>query len=222
MKEGTEMERNAAPPERGRELLTEISRKVVGAARERCVRVKNTFIDGFVEGSGVIIETGLVLTNYHVIEENGSITVNDHDAQLIHFDLQHDLAALATKTRRLRRIRANFKPYRLMPVFYVGNPDGCNKSVARGDISFFSLKQKMIRSTVACDNGYSGSGLFDARNGNLVGINDLMVAGGKKYDFAVSIPAEIVFRFLANEVLPRFHKIRKSQTAHREIESHLF
>lgn len=204
-----EPDEDRKPGAKGRSRQTEISLKVVGSARERCVRIKNTCTDSVLNGSGVIVETGLVLTNFHIIEDMGKISVNDNPAELLHYDLRLDLAALTAKTRRLRRVEISTRVYNTLPVFYVGNPDGCNKSVVRGEVSYFSISKKQILSTMPCAEGFSGSGLFDAKTGRLLGIHDSMRAGKDRYDTAIAIPGQAVLAFLKYEVFPRLRQIRK-------------
>lgn len=69
------------------------------AAQESTVQVQATGCNGISSGSGVVVRTGFVVTNAHVVAGGEMLNVRDgrglHDAVTIHFDPELDLAVLA-------------------------------------------------------------------------------------------------------------------------------
>lgn len=179
--------------------------QTIVSARERSVRVD---VDYFAAkttcGSGVIIQTGLVISNWHLVGDPGMIQVkvNDNPAEIIHFDIIHDLVLLSTRTRKLRPVQFRLdQKFRLKcmptdPVFYVGNPLFWNKTIAEGKITKIDQKAKVLVANTTPAEGFSGSGLYHRETGELVGVNDTLQ--GTNYDsliWTVAVPADVVFKF---------------------------
>jgi serine protease Do len=153
-------------------------------------------------GSGVIIDPqGLVLTNNHVVEDAAEVTVTldnnkEYKADVVGRDPETDIAVI-----RLRDVKAPLPAARLGtsdplqvgdPVMAIGNPFGLDFSVTSGIIS---AKARVIgagpfddflQTDAAINPGNSGGPLFDMQ-GNVVGINTAIVAGGSGIGFAVPV-----------------------------------
>ncbi|MBX4205055.1 MAG: serine protease [Candidatus Doudnabacteria bacterium] len=137
------------------------------SARNRCVEVC-----GSLSGTGVIVETGLVFTNYHLIEngDDSSILVDGECVeQVIYFDFALDFAALKVVTKEVKPIAIQTKCWANQPVFYVGNPGEKVKAIQLGRIK--SCKTGQIEVVIDCEQGFSGSGLYNLR-GQLIGLTD--------------------------------------------------
>ena len=204
--------------------FTRAAKKTVNAV----VHVKNTSIqkgnvsgwlrqfygDDFDEkrvgtGSGVIVSPdGLIITNYHVIEDASEIEVTSNKnktymAEIIGSDPATDLAVLKIKTNE----SLPFIPFGDSElarvgewVLAVGNPFNLNSTVTAGIISAKSRdlnerdskNQSFIQTDAAVNMGNSGGALVNT-NGELIGINTAIssITGGfVGYSFAV--PSNIV------------------------------
>ena len=160
-------------------------------------------------GSGVIISPdGLIITNYHVIENALEIEVTSnknktYTAEVIGSDPSTDLAVLKIKTNE----SLPFIPFgdselaRIGEwVLAVGNPFNLNSTVTAGIISAKSRdlndrdskNQSFIQTDAAVNMGNSGGALVNTE-GELIGINTAIssISGGfVGYSFAV--PSNIV------------------------------
>lgn len=183
--------------------------QTIVSARERSVRVDvDYFAAKSTGGSGVIVQTGLVISNWHLVGDRGftQVKINDHPAEVIHFDIIHDLVLLAGPTRRLRPLKFRLKSLpnqgprlNCIPtdhVFYVGNPLFRNKTIAEGKITKIDHKERVIIADTTPAEGYSGSGLYHQETGELVGIIDALE--GTNYNsliWTIAIPADVVLEF---------------------------
>lgn len=166
-------------------------------------------------GTGTIIQTGLVLTNWHVLEDNSNVVVNKHPARLIHFDIARDLAALATRTRRVQPVQFLMKVRKYMPVFYVGNPQNWTQAVTPGSVIWHS-KTKIV-STALPGDGCSGSGLYDLKTGRMVGMMDSRDGPNNSEYFGIAVPAGIIYDFWLTALwkLNRLDELRKQEQRRR-------
>ncbi len=160
-------------------------------------------------GSGVIVSPdGLIITNYHVIEDATEIEVTSNKnktyaAEVIGSDPSTDLAVLKIKTNE----SLPFIPFGDSEVarigewvLAVGNPFNLNSTVTAGIISAKSRdlndrdskNQSFIQTDAAVNMGNSGGALVNTE-GELIGINTAIssITGGfVGYSFAV--PSNIV------------------------------
>ena len=160
-------------------------------------------------GSGVIVSPdGLIITNYHVIEDATEIEVTSnknktYTAEVIGSDPSTDLAVLKIKTNE----SLPFIPFGDSEVarigewvLAVGNPFNLNSTVTAGIISAKSRdlndrdskNQSFIQTDAAVNMGNSGGALVNT-DGELIGINTAIssITGGFiGYSFAV--PSNIV------------------------------
>ncbi len=153
-------------------------------------------------GSGFIISSdGYILTNYHVVKKATTIKVtilntNDvYDAKIIGVDKKADIALIKIKPREKL-------PYLTLGdsdkmsigdwVVAVGNPFGLNGTVTAGIISAKGRVigegpfDHFIQTDAAINPGNSGGPLLNL-NGDVIGINTAIIAGGQGIGFAIPI-----------------------------------
>lgn len=159
-------------------------------------------------GSGVLIDpSGLVVTNYHVIDAmtNIKIVTNDkreYEADIVLRDQRTDLAVLKIKS-------SGVFPYMEMDdsdalevgdlVLAIGNPFGVGQTVTQGIISALARTQAgisdygfFIQTDAAINPGNSGGALIDM-NGKLAGINSAIFSQtGSSIGIGFAIPVNMV------------------------------
>jgi S1-C subfamily serine protease len=142
-------------------------------------------------GSGVMLPSGDVITNYHVAKAGGRYMVGQGKkgvpATLKADDPAKDLCllsapGLAAKPARLGRA-GKLKVGE--PVYAVGAPQGLELSLSEGIVSQLrGGPPPLIQTTVAISQGSSGGGLFNAE-GKLVGITTFYLKDSQSLNFAV-------------------------------------
>jgi serine protease Do len=151
-------------------------------------------------GSGVIVDaTGVALTNAHVVENAKDIEVvtldgNKHRAKVVGLDKKTDLAVL-----KLDDGKGSFNHARLGDsdrmqvgdwVIAVGSPFGLQSTVTAGIISAKARQlghgpfDDFIQTDAAINPGNSGGPLVNMQ-GEVIGINTAIVAGGTGIGFAI-------------------------------------
>jgi serine protease Do len=151
-------------------------------------------------GSGVIVDaSGIALTNAHVVENARDIEVvtldgNKHRAKVVGLDKKTDLAVL-----KLDDGKGSFNHARLGDsdkmqvgdwVIAVGSPFGLHSTVTAGIISAKARQlgqgpfDDFIQTDAAINPGNSGGPLANMQ-GEVVGINTAIVAGGTGIGFAI-------------------------------------
>ncbi len=157
-------------------------------------------------GSGIIIDgrRGIVVTNSHVVEGAGSLTVTLKDgrsfqATILGSEPHLDLAVLKIKGGALPEAR--FGPSGDLKegswVLAIGNPYGFSNTATVGIVSAKgrnlqddeTFLNDLIQTDAAINPGNSGGALVNVR-GEVVGLNVAMRPGAQGIAFA--IPAEIV------------------------------
>ncbi len=142
-------------------------------------------------GTGIVLDdSGLILTNNHVVAEASSITVSPGKsadrtttATLVGADPNSDLALIKIDPAGL-----NLKPLKLAnsstvqvgdPVYAIGNPYGLNETLTRGIVSALGREIQApdgakiagaIQTDAALNPGNSGGPLIDAQ-GEVIGVN---------------------------------------------------
>jgi len=145
-------------------------------------------------GSGVLLTSGKIATNCHVLEGGSTYQVGRKNrlvrATLYAEDDDKDICILDAIGITGKPVQlgnaSNLKVGR--PVYAVGAPQGLELSLSDGIVS--QLRGGMppfIQTTAAISAGSSGGGLFDGE-GRLVGLTTLYMEGGQSLNFA--IPAE--------------------------------
>ena len=159
-------------------------------------------------GSGVVVDaSGLIITNYHVIEDMNEVKValvdrREFEAAIVLRDHRTDLAVLKIKP-----------PSDLTPmplgnsdhlevgdfVMAIGNPFGVGQTVTQGIISALARTQvgssdyqAFIQTDAAINPGNSGGALVDLQ-GQLVGINTAIYSqSGGSHGIGFAVPAGMV------------------------------
>lgn len=164
-------------------------------------------------GSGVIVrESGIVVTNNHVVEGGRQIAVvlsdrREFPASILYSDDKTDLAVLQLEAEDGTRFPAiDFaRPDDARVgdlVLAIGNPFGIGQTVTQGVISALSRTQLgvsdygfFIQTDAAVNPGNSGGALVDSR-GRLLGINTAIYArgGGGSIGIGFAIPADMARR----------------------------
>ncbi len=149
-------------------------------------------------GSGVIVhESGLVITNHHVIQGANEIRIalgdrREFEAEVILRDPRSDLAVL-----RIQGTKERFAPIEIADsdevevgdlVLAVGDPFGVGQTVTSGIISALAR----IQTDAAINPGNSGGALVDI-NGRLIGINTAIFSrSGGSHGIGFAIPTNMV------------------------------
>ena len=176
-------------------------------------------------GSGVILSSsGLVVSNYHVIEGATDIRVvlndrREYDARVVLADKQSDLAVLKLKGAK------DLPSLKLKPsgkvevgdlVLAIGNPFGVGQTVSSGIVSGLArsggaagdTRAYFIQTDAPINPGNSGGALVDMA-GRLVGINtSILTRSGGSNGIGFAIPADLVGAFLRQAEAGNRHFVR--------------
>lgn len=159
-------------------------------------------------GSGVIVEeSGLVVTNHHVIEGMDRVRValadrRELDAQIVLSDARTDLAVLRilSDERFPTIVLGDDEALEVGDlVLAIGNPFGVGQTVTQGIVSALARTQVgitdyqfFIQTDAAINPGNSGGALIDM-SGTLVGINTaIFTRSGGSHGIGFAIPARMV------------------------------
>ncbi|MBQ4451069.1 MAG: trypsin-like peptidase domain-containing protein [Clostridia bacterium] len=154
-------------------------------------------------GSGVVVYDGLVLTNYHVVEDATRLTIsvlgdeNEYEGTLVSYDEAKDIAVIYAPKLQVSPVPLGDSDQLQVGewAIIIGNPlmDELKGTVTVGIVSAldreisstsstdkYGLKTKsknvMIQTDAAINNGNSGGGLFNVL-GQLMGIPSLKYSG---------------------------------------------
>jgi hypothetical protein len=150
-------------------------------------------------GTGFLVRTdGVIVTNYHVIQEGNVAVVKLSDGTA----LPVDGVLAADKVRDLAIIKVHGRTFRTLglgdsddiqvgeDVVAIGNPLSLESTVSNGIISGVrTLKEqggKFLQTTAPISPGSSGGPLFNMR-GEVVGINTLYLKVGENLNFAIPV-----------------------------------
>ena len=152
-------------------------------------------------GSGFIFsEDGYIITNNHVVEQATDIKVilqngDSYDAEIIGTDPKSDLALLKIESKsKLPAVRfGNSDRLEIGDwVLAIGNPFGLGHTVTAGIISAkgrslgLGSYDDFLQTDAAINPGNSGGPLFNF-NGEVIGVNSAIIAGGQGIGFAIPI-----------------------------------
>lgn len=169
--------------------------QIFDKVKDSIVVVKTLDAQGKVkgQGSGVLLPSGKIATNCHVVEGGATYQVG-RGKQLVHSTLyaedgDKDICLLAAKG-------ITGKPAQLgkaaalkvgVPVYAVGAPKGLELSFSDGIVAQLrGGPPPLIQTTAAISPGSSGGGLFDGE-GRLVGLTTLYIEGGQSLNFAMPV-----------------------------------
>jgi len=163
-------------------------------------------------GSGVIVdaERGLVVTNFHVIEEAIAVEVGLWDdrhlsAAVVGVAPQLDLAILRISGRRLPSLPLGDSSDLAVgdQVLAIGNPFGLGQTVTAGIVSATERglgegdPRRFIQTDAPINPGNSGGPLINTR-GEIVGINSAIISPGEgNVGIGFAIPSDEVRRIVA-------------------------
>jgi len=169
--------------------------QVFDKVKDAVVVVKTLNAQGKVkaQGSGVLLPSGMVATNCHVVEGGASYQVGRGNllvaAILYAGDDDKDICILDAKGITGKPVQLG-KAAGLKvgdPVYAVGAPHGLELSLSDGIVAQLrGGPPPFIQTTAAISPGSSGGGLFD-REGRLVGLTTLYIEGGQNLNFAMPV-----------------------------------
>jgi Do/DeqQ family serine protease len=160
-------------------------------------------------GSGVLVDaSGLVVTNYHVIEGASEVKIaladkREFSADIVLKDQRSDLAVLRIKGSSERFPTLEFANSDELQVgdvvLAIGDPFGVGQTVTHGIVSAVARTQVgisdyqfFIQTDAAINPGNSGGALVDV-SGHLVGINSAIYSrSGGSQGIGFAIPANMV------------------------------
>jgi Do/DeqQ family serine protease len=166
-------------------------------------------------GSGVIVDpTGLVVTNFHVIENADQVRVSladkrEFEADIVLKDQHADLAVLRLKDARERFAAIELGDSDAVQVgdlvLALGNPFGVGQTVTHGIVSAVARTQVgitdyqfFIQTDAAINPGNSGGALVDL-SGRLLGINTAIFSrSGGSQGIGFAIPVNMVRGVIAS------------------------
>lgn len=155
-------------------------------------------------GSGVILDRrGSILTNAHVVDKADKILVILHDgtqltATMVGSDPLTDLALLRVdlpKNHHATVLLGNSDRMEIgQEVVAIGHPFGLGYALTTGVVSGFGTTpdpqaipyERVIQTSAAINPGNSGGPLVD-KDGQVIGINMAILAGGQNIGFAIPI-----------------------------------
>jgi Tfp pilus assembly protein PilF len=146
-----------------------------------------------VQGSGVLLPSGKIATNCHVVKGGTSYLVGRGKelvrATLYAEDEDNDICILDAKGITGNPVQlgkaASLKVGE--KVYAVGAPQGLELSLSDGIVAQLrGGPPPLIQTTAAISPGSSGGGLFDAE-GRLVGLTTLYMVGGQSLNFAIPV-----------------------------------
>lgn len=153
-------------------------------------------------GSGIILDDGYIVTNYHVIANAERVSVNFYDGRrrfvnLVGVDSKSDIAILKADLKDLTPAKlANSKDVRAGDiVMAIGSPFGREQSVSMGIVSAIAHDPftARIQTDAAINTGNSGGPLINT-HGEIIGINQITFSsrGGGQTGISHAIPIDIV------------------------------
>jgi len=161
-------------------------------------------------GSGIFINKGTILTNFHVVENFQKITIAFQDkvipGKVIKFDDKLDIALIEIDSNSITNSqRLSFANYDIAigkPVYACGFPllttMGKELKITSGIISSltgFNDDNKYLQTTAPIDPGNSGGPLID-ENGNIIGIVSAKHSAGTNVGYALKIKFLIKENFI--------------------------
>ena len=148
-------------------------------------------------GSGVVIGSGMVVTNCHVALRGESLEVKvggaSYSASVDAADEERDLCRLSVSGFSAPSVSiSSIETVRVgQRVFAIGAPQGLDLTISDGIVSALREMQggRVIQTSAPVSPGSSGGGLFDT-SGKLIGIVTFQTRTGQNLNFAV--PADWV------------------------------
>lgn len=149
-------------------------------------------------GSGFVIkESGIIATNYHVINGASSATVNFENgasfkvSYIKGYDIDRDVAALQIDASGLKALPLADSTNNVLgeKVVAIGNPLGLQNTISDGIISSLNRSvdgNNFIQTSAPISHGSSGGPLFNME-GEVIGINSAGFSDGQNLNLAIPI-----------------------------------
>jgi hypothetical protein len=179
-------------------------------------------------GSGLIVENGKVVTNYHVIEgakyayalsASGSKYPIDG---LFGTDQKNDLALLSAQGIQKSTVNLSMDSVQIgQRIYAIGNPEGLSNSISEGIVSGKRTLNgsKLIQITAPISPGSSGGPIVDDR-GQVIGIAVGAITSGQNLNFA--IPVALVLPMLSNTTLTALNSpVRKVISGNNSVTTNI-
>ncbi len=178
-------------------------------------------------GSGSIIdESGLVLTNTHVIDEASKIFISLYDgsqyeAKIVGIDPENDLAVLKfDPPKNIKLSVIKFGDSNALQigqrVLAIGNPFGLERTLTDGIVSALGrpiqndrniVIKNMIQTNTAINPGNSGGPLLDTQ-GKMIGINTMIYStSGSSAGVGFAVPVNTAKRVVSD--ILKYGKVRR-------------
>ena len=171
------------------------------------VRALDKKLRDIASGSGVVIRSGLIATNCHVLNAGTHYLAGRigrfNPATLVDADIDRDLCLLsASGIDSAAVMMGSATGLRVgAPVYAIGAPQGLELSLSDGLVSQLrgESQEPLIQTTAPISPGSSGGGLFDS-SARLVGITTFFAKDGQNLNFA--IPVEALQRLIEKTLHP--------------------
>lgn len=145
-------------------------------------------------GSGIILPSGNVATNCHVIDKAGRLAIiyqkKEYPAKALYTDRFRDVCALTVSGLQASQLTlGNTNQLKVgSKVYAIGAPQGLELTFSDGIISGLRVVDKgnYIQSTAPISLGSSGGGLFD-ENARLIGLPTYFFKQGQQLNFALPV-----------------------------------
>ena len=166
-----------------------------GIVQDSVKGVVSIITDNAIASGFIISDKGLIVTNYHVIEnaERIRIILSDRSnlpAKIIAIDQEDDLALLDVDGQHDYLKFGDSDSLQVgRQVIAIGNPLGLSFSVTEGIISALDRpgpngKREYIQTDVSLNPGNSGGPLIDT-TGKVIGINNFKIGDAESLGFAL-------------------------------------
>ncbi|WP_169742302.1 S1C family serine protease [Arenimonas metalli] len=148
----------------------------------------------FMQGSGVVIGPGLIVSNCHVFKDSsGAVALHrgqTYQIGLLRYDLDRDVCTFSAKGLTARPVvRGSTQALQIgQRVYAVGAPHGLDLTLSDGLLSAFRSVGglALLQTTAQISPGSSGGGLFD-ETGKLIGITTSRIKDSGQLNFAVPV-----------------------------------
>ena len=166
----------------------------VGELSNSIVQIRTKYNNGDTGyGSGFFFEKGKLATNFHVIEDAISISLEYEDGtkyngtiKIVGYDRELDIVVLSLTDQKTEPLLLgdSDKLVKGQKVYAIGSPIGFKNSLTDGLVS--ALRPDIIQITAAINQGSSGGALID-EFGKVVGITYAKIIGAENIGFAIPI-----------------------------------
>jgi len=167
------------------------------------------------QGSGIVIRPGVVVSNCHVIKAATAITTGwlgqQYPTRLLHADPDRDLCSLEVDGLPAPAVTMGSASGLDIgdPVFAIGAPRGLSLTLSAGLLS--SRRGELLQISAPISPGSSGGGLFDGL-GRLIGVTTMYLQESQQLNFAV--PVEWIA-----EIPARAAQLTRTPTANPAVEA---